>query len=82
MFQGLQVAPCAKDSVVGMIPNSGIVLLPKTVSPVESIWSVNSPFLLAGLLATARLPNKVGSPFTSVLSFTKVGTPANAPLPE
>src|SRR6201747_2176421 len=34
-FQGLRVGPCSRDSVVGISPNSGLELLPKTVTPVS-----------------------------------------------
>src|SRR5450755_2753027 len=33
-FQGFRVGPNSRDSVVGINPNSGVELLPKTVTPV------------------------------------------------
>lgn len=79
VFQGLRTGGPSSNSVEGLKPNSGSRVLPSTVTPVLSNWRVNAACRRAGRGTNAALPWPVGSPAKSVLSFTKVGTPANAP---
>lgn len=79
VFHGLRTGGPSSNSVLGLKPNSGSRVLPSTVTPVLSSWRVKPACRRAGRGTKAALPWPVGRPAKSVLSFTKVGTPANAP---
>ncbi len=79
-FQGLRVAPVSRGSVVPVSPNSGSVDLPTGTNPSGSrIFSTKGDERLAGTSGMAREPMRVGTPASESVSFTKMGTPANAP---
>ena len=76
--QGLRTGAAPAYSVEALKPNSGSRDLPSTVTPRERSCVTTGPSDLAGRATNASVPWLVGSPFTSALSLTNVGTPAKA----
>ena len=74
---GLRVAPLSRLSVVGVIPNSGIVDFPSGVAPSATICFAHGMEEALGRSVTARDPWRVGSPAHASLSLMKVGMPRN-----
>ena len=66
-------------SVEALNPNSGNRLLPRIVMPVARNCVTKGLSFLAARAVNASVPWFVGSPATSTLSFTYVGTPASHP---
>src|SRR5699024_968935 len=74
-FQGFEVTPVSSLSVTPSIPNSGVVVLPKTSAPA----SLSRPTLMASFsgtyVAKSLLPKVVRIPAVGARSLTLSGTP-------
>lgn len=75
MCHGLRTGSAPSYSVVGLNPNSGSRVLPSTVTPLLNSCRTNGACCRAAFGRKAALPWPVGSPWKSVLSLTKTGTP-------
>lgn len=78
--QGLRVSPKARPSVNGHCPSSQVFVLPTITAPAARSRRTASPSSAAGGKSPAQ-PNAVGSPATSVSSFTATGTPSSGRRP-
>src|SRR6266516_3738071 len=80
-FHGLRVGPNNRFDVNPSAANSGRLVLPTTMAPAARSRATTSASLrAAGAIANARDPNVVLIPATSVMSFTRSGRPASAPV--
>lgn len=70
------MAPKAGPSVNGHWPSSQVLVLPMTIAPAARSRRTASPSSASGG-NTPRQPNAVGSPATSMSSFTATGTPSS-----
>src|ERR1700733_8859196 len=75
VFHGLRTAPSRGCSAEALNPYSDIWVLPSGVIPVARYILAKSLSAVAGRGAHASVPRMVGSPATSTLSLTNVGTP-------
>ncbi|MGX1494045.1 hypothetical protein RKD41_006304 [Streptomyces tendae] len=73
---GLRVAPKAGPSVNGHCPSSQVLVLPTITAPAARSRRTASPSSATGG-NSPRQPNAVGSPATSMSSFTATGTPSS-----
>src|SRR6201996_7802789 len=79
VFHGLRTAPSRGCSAEALKPYSDIWVLPSDVIPVARYSRAKSPSRSAGRGVHASAPRIVGSPATSTLSLTNVGTPLRKP---
>ena len=72
---GLRQAPLSSDSVTGIVPNSGVFVLPITIAPAAfSFWTTTTSYS-GTLSAKARHENVVRIPAVAVRSLIGIGTP-------
>ena len=76
VFQGLRVTPNAGPSVSPMMASSGRFVLPMITAPAARRRAMNSLSRAAGAPGSA-VPQAVGSPATSSVSLTAIGTPSS-----
>src|SRR6185369_9797945 len=77
---GLRLGPKSFGSVVGRMPYSGVLVLPRTISPARLYRDTNS--LSCGAMKSARNaePEAIRAPaYEASRSFSKNGTPVNGP---
>ena len=74
--QGLRVGPPRRSSVVGRMPNSGILVRPTGTKP-AGLSRLIEALSWSGTWSLKRLePIRMGLPLSGVPSFTVIGTPA------
>ena len=79
-FQGLRHGPSRRDSVVPVMPRSGVFVLPRITSPAARWRFTSSESSLGTTSRVKTLPLVIGMPATSMpRSFTRKGTPRNGP---
>src|SRR5262245_30536091 len=79
-FHGLRLAPKSLLSVNAFQPNEGVFVLPTTIAPAARRRPMNVASAAAGAGSPYKwVPYVVGSPSTSVRSFTSSGRPARGP---
>ena len=79
VFHGLRVMPVSGQSPGDFQPNSVVVVLPMITAPAWRSACTSGASSVAGVGSVALLPRLVGSPATSIKSFTVTGTPSSAP---
>ena len=72
---GLRVTPVRGEMPVPFQPNSGVVVRPMTTVPASSSRPTIGDDAAAGVSGLVRDPFPAGSPSSSMLSFTAIGTP-------
>jgi len=78
--QGLRHGPSRRDSVVPVMPYSGVFVLPNSTIPVARKRFTSSLSWSSTIFATNLLPLVRGQPFTSVpRSLMRKGTPLKGP---
>lgn len=77
VFHGLRVLPCRSDSVIEIVPNSGVVVLPISTNPASRNRSTTGSSRSSGVSGTAIDPYEVGHPATAFRSLIGIGTPRN-----
>ena len=60
--QGLRAGPNSSGSVIPLAPNSGVLVLPKITRPASSQRWTTVAWAAAGMFASEREPQLVGSP--------------------
>jgi hypothetical protein len=79
-FHGERQGPKRVGSVVPVMPNSGVLVLPRNTSPAARKRAVRGPSASAGSADAKRLPPLAGIPWTGQpRSLTRKGTPRNGP---
>src|SRR5215467_8980993 len=80
-FHGLRHGPRCADSVVPVMPNSGVFVLPSSTSPVARYRRTSSLSEPSTVEHKNLLPEVLGQPVTlRPRSLIKKGTPLNGPL--
>src|SRR6516164_3835915 len=79
IFHGVLVGPKRRLSVIPLWPNSGVLVLPRTIAPASSSLSTAAALVLGTRSFTAREPMEVGTPATSSRSLIATGTPCRGP---
>ena len=80
--QGLCVGPNRRGSVVGRMPNSGVFVLPRTISPACSNRATSSLCSEGTYSPRKPLPSVIRTPaYSARRSLRRNGTPANGPWP-
>src|SRR5579862_4721357 len=77
--QGLRHAPFSSDSVIPIVPNSGVFVLPRTTKPASRMRRTVAVSNAGTLPASAFVDSVVRRPAVSVRSLIEIGTPANGP---
>src|SRR5690242_10146668 len=79
--QGLRVGPNRAGSQAGAIPNSGVLVLPRTTRPARRRRTLSSWSTVETLPARTRDPSVTRTPAISqARSFSRNGTPAKGPV--
>ena len=79
MSQGLRQSPFSSDSVIAIVPNSGVFVLPMIVKPASRIFRTAEASKSGTLLANALQEYVVRIPAVSLRSLIGIGTPWNGP---
>ena len=80
-FHGLRVTPVSRLSVVPLIPNSGVFVLPNNTAPASRNRAVTGASISHGCFgSTVREPRNVGQPRVSIRSLIDTGTPSRMPV--
>ena len=76
---GLRHAPFSSDSVIPIVPSSGVFVLPRTTKPASRMRRTTAASNAGTFCAIAFVEYVVRSPAVSVRSLIEIGTPANGP---
>ncbi len=77
-FHGLRVMPVSGLSVVPLMPNSGVFVLPKSTAPASRSRAVTGASTSQGWSgSTVREPRRVGQPLVRMRSLMETGTPSS-----
>src|SRR5438477_12424860 len=77
VFHGLRVMPVSRLSVVPLIPNSGVFVLPSNTAPASRKRAVAGASTFQGCFgSTVRDPRNVGQPRVRIRSLIDTGTPS------
>src|SRR5256714_9188395 len=76
---GLRQSPFSSDSVIAIVPNSGVFVLPRITKPASRIRREAFASNVGTLPANALHEYVVRSPAVSFRSLIEIGTPLNGP---
>ena len=77
VFQGFRVMPVRKLSVVPLMPNSGVLVLPSKMAPASRNRAVTGASMSHGCCGSmVRDPRNVGQPRVRIRSLIDTGTPS------
>src|SRR5579862_7211833 len=76
---GFRQTPLSSDSVIAIVPNSGVLVFPRTTKPASRILRTTAVSNDGTLSARAFVEYVVRSPAVSFRSLIGIGTPANGP---
>src|SRR5437667_9600222 len=79
LSHGLRQSPLSSDSVIAIVPNSGVFVLPNTTKPASRMRRTTAASTCGTLFAYAFVEYVVRRPAVSFRSLIGIGTPWNGP---